>query len=83
MHWKLDYHQDRPEAVKPSCLESGTATTWIDREDRMKLAGLYMLRPYDPNRIPVVLIHGLQSSPLIWRNMVAEIQKSTAATARR
>lgn len=43
-------------------------------EDRMKLAGLYMLQPYDPNRIPVLMIHGLQSSPVIWRNLIADLQ---------
>lgn len=28
--------------------------------------GLYMLQPYDPDRIPVVFVHGLMSSPLTW-----------------
>ncbi len=50
-------------------------------EDRMKLAGLYMLQPYDPNRIPVLMIHGLQSSPLIWRNLVAELQADPEISA--
>ncbi|HEY0791214.1 MAG TPA: alpha/beta fold hydrolase [Chthoniobacterales bacterium] len=38
-------------------------------------AGLYMLEPYDPTRIPVVLIHGLLSSGFTWRkvgNAIAE-----------
>lgn len=51
-------------------------------EERMKQAGLYMLQPYDPNRIPVLMIHGLQSSPLIWRNMVAELQADPEISAR-
>lgn len=29
-------------------------------------AGVYLLEDYDPNRRPVVMIHGLGSSPLIW-----------------
>lgn len=29
-------------------------------------AGVYLLEEYDPNRRPVVMIHGLGSSPLIW-----------------
>lgn len=42
--------------------------------NQMKLAGLYMLEPYDPDRIPVLMVHGLSSSPLIWRNMINELQ---------
>ncbi len=42
--------------------------------DQMKLAGLYMLEPYDPDRIPVLMVHGLGSSPLIWRNLINELQ---------
>ncbi len=37
--------------------------------------GLYMLQPYDPNRIPIVFVHGLISVPQIWRNVVNEIEK--------
>jgi pimeloyl-ACP methyl ester carboxylesterase len=33
-------------------------------------AGLLMMRPYDPTRIPVVFVHGLLSSPYVWRNVV-------------
>ncbi|MCL2624114.1 MAG: alpha/beta hydrolase [Planctomycetaceae bacterium] len=32
--------------------------------------GLYMAQPYDPNKIPVILIHGLFSSPMTWVEMV-------------
>ncbi len=32
--------------------------------------GLYALQPYDPRRIPVVFIHGLNSDPHIWTNAV-------------
>ena len=31
--------------------------------------GLYMLQPYDPDRIPVVLVHGLLSSPGAWHEL--------------
>ncbi len=42
--------------------------------DQMKLAGLYLLEPYDPDRIPVLMVHGLSSSPLIWRNLINDLQ---------
>lgn len=34
--------------------------------------GIYLTTPLDDRRIPVLLIHGLSSSPLVWRNIVAE-----------
>jgi pimeloyl-ACP methyl ester carboxylesterase len=39
-----------------------------------KRSGLYMLEPYDPNRIPVVLVHGLLSSGYTWLSVGNEIQ---------
>ena len=41
----------------------------INVEKRQKDAGLYLTEPFDPNRIPVVMIHGLSSSPLVWRTI--------------
>ncbi len=32
-------------------------------------AGLYLLEDYDPNKRPLVMIHGLGSSPLIWARL--------------
>ena len=41
------------------------------RGDRMRGgAGLLMMRPYDPTRIPVIFVHGLLSSSYVWRNVV-------------
>jgi len=39
-----------------------------------KLRGIYMLEPYDPNRIPVVMVHGLWSSPLTWMPMFNDLR---------
>lgn len=35
--------------------------------------GLYMIAPFDPEKIPVVLVHGLKSDPLTWRNVINEL----------
>lgn len=35
-----------------------------------KRQGLYLLQPYDPNKIPVVFIHGLMSYPYTWVPMI-------------
>jgi pimeloyl-ACP methyl ester carboxylesterase len=32
-------------------------------------AGLFLLEPYNPNKIPVVMVHGLMSSPVTWIEM--------------
>jgi pimeloyl-ACP methyl ester carboxylesterase len=37
-------------------------------------SGLYMLDPYQPDKIPVVLIHGLVSSPLTWADMLNDLR---------
>ena len=33
-----------------------------------------MLEPYDPNRIPVLMVHGLWSSPTTWMDMFNDLR---------
>jgi len=35
---------------------------------------LGMLEPFQPNKIPVIFVHGLLSDPLVWYDMVNELQ---------
>src|SRR6476620_11761315 len=39
-----------------------------------KKTGLYFLQPYDPNRIPVVFVHGLISTPFDWAQTINGLQ---------
>ena len=39
-----------------------------------KLRGIYMVEPFDPNRVPVVMVHGLWSSPLTWMPMFNDLR---------
>ncbi len=39
-----------------------------------KLAGIYMLEPYQPGKIPVLMIHGLWSSPITWMEMFNDLR---------
>lgn len=50
--------------------------TWgFLRPDRAReVEGLYMVQPYDPERIPVLMVHGLWSSPITWMEMFNELQ---------
>lgn len=41
--------------------------------DLSKKSGLTLLRPYEPAKIPVVMVHGLVSSPLTWIPMINEL----------
>jgi pimeloyl-ACP methyl ester carboxylesterase len=41
----------------------------------MEKTGLYFLEPYDPNRIPVVFVHGLMSSPYTWVKTINGLQQ--------
>jgi pimeloyl-ACP methyl ester carboxylesterase len=34
---------------------------------------LYLMQPYDPNRIPVLMVHGLQSTPVSFANLVNDL----------
>jgi len=40
------------------------------------LTGLYMLEPYQPNKIPVLMIHGIWSSPVTWMEMFNDLHAS-------
>ncbi len=42
-------------------------------EQRVLGDGLFMLQPYRPGRIPVVLVHGTASSPARWAEMINEL----------
>jgi pimeloyl-ACP methyl ester carboxylesterase len=45
-------------------------------------AGLYMLRPYEPGKIPVIFVHGLVSSPRAWVQVINELQNNPALAMR-
>ncbi len=40
------------------------------------IMGLYMVQPYEPGKIPVVMIHGLWSSPMTWMEMFNDLRSS-------
>src|SRR5208337_2393568 len=42
-------------------------------EQALQRANLLMIRPYEPGKIPVVMVHGLISTPLAWIPMLNEL----------
>ncbi len=43
-----------------------------------KLEGLYMIHPYEPGKIPVVLVHGLRSTPAVWMKVINDLRADPA-----
>jgi pimeloyl-ACP methyl ester carboxylesterase len=45
----------------------------IESGVKLEDAGIYMLEPYQPDKIPVVMVHGLMSSPTTWADMFNDL----------
>jgi pimeloyl-ACP methyl ester carboxylesterase len=43
-------------------------------EQTMKTLGLFMIRPYNPDRIPLIFVHGLASTPRMWRRVINDLE---------
>ncbi|MCG8456804.1 MAG: alpha/beta fold hydrolase [Holophagales bacterium] len=59
------------ERVEPE-LASRAATLRAERY--LDEAGLFLIEPYRPEKIPLVLVHGLQSSALTWAEMINDLR---------
>lgn len=66
----LAFFLDSPEFRKRNRATEGLINPHGSQEQR----GLYMLEPYDPNRIPVLMVHGLWSSPMTWMDMFNDLR---------
>ncbi|HEY2881069.1 MAG TPA: alpha/beta fold hydrolase [Pirellulales bacterium] len=66
----LAYSLNDPEFAK---LDQPT-TGLLDPSHIKKLTGIYMLEPYQPGKIPVLMVHGLWSSPLTWMEMFNDLR---------
>jgi pimeloyl-ACP methyl ester carboxylesterase len=54
----------------------------LDPQWLEKVAGLYMLHPYEPGKIPIVLVHGLRSSPAAWMHVINALRGDPALRER-
>ena len=66
----LAYHLNDP------LLNSGllATATLLNGELADGIHGMYMLAPYDPQKIPVVMVHGIWSSPVTWAHMFNDLR---------
>lgn len=51
-------------------------------EQFMNQTGLYMLQPYDPDKIPLVFVHGLISTARMWRTVINDIERDPTLRGR-
>ena len=59
----------------PGFRDTEVATWGVLLPDSTKqVQGIYMLEPYDPRKIPVLMVHGLWSSPTTWTQMFNDLQ---------
>ena len=66
----LAFFLDSPEFQKRNQATEGLLNPAHSQSKR----GLYMLEPYDPERIPVLMVHGLWSSPVTWMDMFNDLR---------
>lgn len=59
----------------PAINLNAIATEGLLRPDKAQAeTGLYMLQPYEPGKIPVLMVHGLWSSPMTWMEMFNDLR---------
>lgn len=66
----LAYFLDSPQFRETSQATLGL----LDPNATQKHRGIYMLEPFDPARIPVLMVHGLWSSPVTWMPMFNDLR---------
>jgi pimeloyl-ACP methyl ester carboxylesterase len=67
----LAYFLDNPDFEQ----RRNVATLALLTPDKAEsLRGFFMVEPYDPKKIPVVMVHGLWSSPLTWMEMFNDLR---------
>jgi pimeloyl-ACP methyl ester carboxylesterase len=60
---------------QPALDDSKLSTVGLLTPEKVQqVSGLYMLEPYRSDRIPVVMVHGLWSSPVTWMEMFNDLR---------
>ncbi len=55
---------------------------FMHADERIAQSGIFLTEPYDPHRIPVMLIHGLVSVPIIWRDIIPTMNSEPELSSR-
>jgi len=70
----LGYFLSQPEFSEDELSTTGLLTP----EEAQELTGIYMLEPFEPDKIPVIMVHGLWSSPVTWMEMYNDLRNDPA-----
>ena len=79
----LAYFLSRPEMnldsstlglLDPEALLRKPTNALLGKQTPGPLKGLYMVQPYEPGKIPVLMVHGLWSSPMTWMEMFNDLR---------
>ena len=60
--------------LQQSSLESFAKLGFFTPDRWENQTGLYLTEPYDPEKVPVVFVHGLMSSPSTWSEMLNDLR---------
>jgi hypothetical protein len=64
----IGYYQPPPNLMLVAFMAGLRSSHYMDK------TGLYFLQPYDPDRIPLVFVHGLFSTPFDWVQTISGLQ---------
>jgi pimeloyl-ACP methyl ester carboxylesterase len=60
--------------MDPATLLKKPADALLKKQPSRPVEGLYMVQPYEPGKIPVLMVHGLWSSPMTWMEMFNDLR---------
>ncbi len=63
-----------PFAFESQGVDRQWITSYLEPGRASDKDGLFMIEPYQPGKIPVVLVHGLLSDPMTWANLTNELR---------
>lgn len=80
----LAYYLSRPELDTLATVGLLRPEALLEyRPDRpAPIMGLYMTQPYEPGKIPVLMVHGLWSSPMTWMEMFNDLRSQPELRSR-
>ena len=52
---------------------TSSASDFLRPDNPRFVTGVYLIHPYDPNKIPILFVHGLIFSPISWQNLTNDL----------
>jgi pimeloyl-ACP methyl ester carboxylesterase len=74
--WPLAVDYTMPEAMLLSRTQPLFKMRWtalVNPTEMSRPHRLYLFDPYSPDRIPIIMVHGLRSTPLAWQQLTNEL----------